>query len=131
MAVPSAVNDAYARPASAVAEELGTDPSVGLTDDEASERLARFGPNVLEESVRPAYLAIAARQFLDLLVALLVAASAVSAVIGEVVEAGAIGAILVLNALLGFSEEASAERAVLALRESAQQWANVVRGGSE
>jgi Ca2+-transporting ATPase len=131
MAVPPAGNDAYARSASAVADELGTDPSAGLTDDQASARLARVGPNVLEQSVRPPYVSIAARQFLDPLVALLVAASAVSAVIGEVVEAGAIGAIVVLNALLGFSEEASAERAVLALRESIQQWANVVRGGSE
>jgi P-type Ca2+ transporter type 2C len=131
MAVPPAVNDAYSRSTSAVADELRTDPSTGLSDDEASERLARFGPNMLEQSVRPPYVSIAARQFLDPLVALLLAATAVSAVIGEVVEAGAIGAIVLLNALLGFSEEASAERAVLALRESIQQWANVVRGSGE
>src|SRR3712207_9178234 len=69
--------------------------------------LFRSGPNELGQAKRPAYLAIAARQFLDPLVALLVAAAVVSAAIGEGVEAGAIGAIVFLNGVLGFSQEVS------------------------
>jgi Ca2+-transporting ATPase len=62
---------------------------------------------------------------------LLVVAAAVSAAIGEPLEAAAIGVIVLLNAGLGFFEEASAERAVLALRESVEQSATVIRNGDE
>jgi Ca2+-transporting ATPase len=131
MTAPVVLDDAHARTPADVAAVLGTDASLGLSDSEAAARLTRFGPNVLEESTRPAYLSIALRQFLDPLVALLVVAAAVSAAIGEPLEAAAIGVIVLLNAGLGFFEEASAERAVLALRESVEQWATVVRNGDE
>jgi Ca2+-transporting ATPase len=88
----------------------------GLSEHEAAARLAHSGPNRLARAARPAYLAIALRQFADPLVGLLVAAAVVSFAIGDKVEGAAIGAIVVLNALLGFVQEASAERAVLALR---------------
>ena len=55
---------------------------------------------------RPPYAAIALRQFADPLVGLLIAAAAVSFVIGEGIEAAAIGAIVLVNALLGFVQEA-------------------------
>jgi P-type Ca2+ transporter type 2C len=129
MAGPLGLDEPHSRSVSAVAGDLSTHPSRGLSDEEASARLVRYGPNVLEESPRPRYLAIAARQFADPLVALLLVAAVVSALIGEVVEAAAIGLIVVLNGLLGFFEEASAERAVLALRESVHELASVVRGG--
>jgi Ca2+-transporting ATPase len=60
---------------------------------------------------------------------LLVVAAAVSAAIGETLEASAIGAIVVLNAALGFRQEVGAHRAVLALRDSFRQTARVIRGG--
>ncbi len=60
---------------------------------------------------------------------LLVAAAAVSAAIGETLEAAAIAAIVVLNGALGFSQEAGAQRAVLALRERFRRSTRVVRGG--
>jgi P-type Ca2+ transporter type 2C len=64
-------------------------------------------------------------------VGLLVAAAAVSFLIGEEIEAAAIGAIVLLNALLGFVQEVGAERAVLALREALVQRASVIRSGRE
>jgi Ca2+-transporting ATPase len=114
-----------------VAERLATDAERGLTEEEARERLTRFGPNRLEQAQRPPYLAIALRQFADPLVALLIAAAAVSAAIGEGVEAAAIGAIVVLNAVLGFVQESGAERAVLALRDVLEHRAAVMRSGRE
>jgi Ca2+-transporting ATPase len=131
MAVSVVPDEPHSRPPSAVADELGTDPSRGLTERDVSSRLEGYGRNVLHEPARPKYLAIAARQFLDPLVALLVVAAIVSALIGEVVEAGAIGLIVLLNGLLGFFEEASAERAVLALRESVEELATVIRDCAE
>jgi Ca2+-transporting ATPase len=64
-------------------------------------------------------------------VLLLVAAVVVSAAIGERAEAAVIAAIVVLNGILGFVQEAGAERAVLALGEALERTAAVVRDGEE
>ncbi len=122
----------YAAPADQVARQLGLgDLQAGLTTAGAEARRAAYGLNVLPEARRPAYIAIAARQLFDPLVALLVGAAIVSAVIGEQLEAGVIGAIVALNAVLGFVQEAGAERAVLALRGMVSAEATVVRDGAE
>ncbi|MFN8163580.1 MAG: cation-transporting P-type ATPase [Solirubrobacterales bacterium] len=114
-----------------VARGLGTDPGLGLSEGEARDRLEQFGPNTIEGRRAPPYAAIALRQFTDPLVLLLAAATAVSLAIGEGVEAAAIGAIVVLNAVLGFSQELGAERAILALRCSLVLHASAIRAGSE
>jgi Ca2+-transporting ATPase len=114
-----------------LASRLGTDLQQGLSEPEAAERLVRVGPNRLARSARPAYARIAARQFADPLVGLLVAASAVSFAIGDRIEGAVIIAIVVLNAALGFAQEVGAERAVLALRAALEQRATVVRSGRE
>ena len=121
----------HAATAGRVAEALGTEIRRGLDEREAEARLHSVGPNRLERARRPPYAAIAARQFADPLVLLLVAAAAVSAAIGDEIEAGVIGAIVVLNAVLGFVQEAGAERAVLALRGSLERRASVFRSGRE
>jgi Ca2+-transporting ATPase len=122
---------AHALAAEDVAQELAVDLEQGLSGAEAEARLVRFGPNRLPRARRAAFAAIALRQFADPLVGLLVGAVLVSALIGERIEAAAIAAIVVLNALLGFVQEARAERAVLALREVLEQRASVVRDGRE
>jgi calcium-translocating P-type ATPase len=122
---------AHALDAAGVARNLQVDPAVGLTAAAAARRLAEQGPNELPAPTRPPYLRIAARQVADPLVLLLVAAAAVSALIGDEIEAAAIGAIVLLNAALGFAQEAKAERAVLALRGGLGEHAGVVRDGAE
>ena len=114
-----------------IAAALESDAERGLDETDATNRLRKVGPNVIERAQRPRYLDIAARQVWDPLVALLIAAAVVSAVVGETVEASVIAAIVVLNAILGFFEELSAERAVLALREAVPLHAAVVRAGAE
>lgn len=125
------MDDAHALPVEQVALALASDGEQGLSEEEAAARLVRFGPNRLERAARPPYALIALRQFADPLVGLLVAAAAVSVLIGEGLEAGAIGAIVLLSALLGFVQEAGAERAVLALREVLELHASVTRSGRE
>ena len=122
---------AHSQSVAHVARELGADLEDGLSQHEAKDRLARFGPNRLDRAARPRYAAIALRQFADPLVGLLLGAAAVSGLIGEYVEAAAMGAIVVLNAVLGFVQEARAEHAVLALRDVLERHANVVRDGRE
>ncbi len=107
----------HALAAEDVARGFDADLERGLSDAEAAARLVRFGPNRLPRAHRPAYAAIALRQFADPLVGLLLGAVIVSLLIGERIEAAAIAAIVLLNALLGFVQEARAESAVLALRE--------------
>ena len=114
-----------------LAQELSVDLDRGLEEQEARRRLSEAGPNRLPVPVRPPYATIAARQFADPLVALLVGATAVSVLVGEPLEAVVIAAIVVLNAVLGFVQEAGAERAVLALRSVLLPTAEVIRGGRE
>jgi len=102
------MSDSYALPAAEVARSLASDAELGLSDTESAARLDRIGPNRPERPARPPYLEIAARQFVDPLVGLLIAAALVSALVGQGVEAAAIGVIVVLNAALGFTQEARA-----------------------
>ncbi|HEX4929067.1 MAG TPA: cation-transporting P-type ATPase, partial [Gaiellaceae bacterium] len=114
-----------------LARALATDLIGGLEESDAHRRLVEVGANRLPVPDRPQYLAIAARQMADPLVALLLAATAVSVLIGEQLEALVIAAIVVLNAVLGFVQEAGAERAVLALRSAIRPTASVIRAGRE
>lgn len=121
----------HALPPAGVARDLTGDLALGMTENSAAARLEEVGLNCLPMPTRPRYAAIAARQLADPLVGLLVAAAAVSFAIGEPLEASVIAAIVVLNAVLGFVQEAGAERAVLALRSSVQRSAEVIRDGRE
>jgi magnesium-transporting ATPase (P-type) len=127
----SAPASPHARPPDQLAGELASDLDCGLTGEAAAARLAETGPNRLPAPTRPAYASIAVSQLADPLVALLLAAAAVSFAIGEQLEAGVIAAIVVLNAVLGFFQEAGAERAVLALRGAVERTAAVIRDEQE
>ena len=121
--------DAHARSARAVAAALESDVAAGLTEEEARSRLRAHGPNALERPTRPAYSRLALRQLADPLVALLVAAAAVSLAVGEGLESAVIAAIVVLNGAFGFIQEVRAARAVMALTEVVELTAVAVRGG--
>ena len=132
------VTDAWRREAEEVAATLGTDVSRGLSAAEAASRLARYGPNELEPAERvPAWRKLLA-QFADPLIYLLLAAVVVSLVAWAVegaeavpFEAIVIAVIVVLNAVLGYVQEARAEQAVAALQRMAAATAGVVRDGRE
>lgn len=101
----------------------------GLTAAEAAERLERVGPNELTRTPPPSPWAILAGQFANPLVLLLAGAAVVTVLVGEHVDAIAIGAIVVLNAIVGFVQEYRAERALLALRDMTSPRARVLRDG--
>lgn len=101
----------------------------GLSSAEAEQRLSTLGPNEIRRERRPSALTLFARQFASPVIWLLLGASVISAVLGEALDAIAIGAILLLNALIGFFQEHRAERAVMALRSMTAPRARVVRDG--
>ena len=132
----SDVTDAYRESVDAVAEALGTDIRRGLSQDEARTRLAEAGPNELAtEPPVPSWRRFLA-QFQDVLVLLLLIATAVSAVLwfferdtALPYESIAIFAVVLLNATMGYIQESRAEAAVAALRAMSAAEATVIRGG--
>jgi Ca2+-transporting ATPase len=101
----------------------------GLSASEAAQRLARDGPNALPEARARGPVAIFVAQFADFMIGVLLFAAGVAFVIGEGIEAAAILAIVVLNAILGFVQEWRAEQAMAALRSLAAPHAHVLRDG--
>nr|HMN61206.1 HAD-IC family P-type ATPase [Anaerolinea sp.] len=112
-----------------VVERLGTQIENGLTTEEAAKRLAQYGPNQLAEKPRPGFIQLVLSQLKSFVVILLIVAALVSAVLGEWIEAGAILAIVVLNAILGVVQESRAEEALAALKKMAAPEAQSVRDG--
>ncbi len=101
----------------------------GLSHVEAAERLARSGPNELPRAAAPSRLWSFFGQFKSPMIRLLLAATVLAAALGEVTEAVAIGAVVLLNGLVGFVQEDRARRAVLALRALTAPKARVLRDG--
>jgi len=132
----AARDDPSLRDAGEVARALGTDLARGLTSAEAARRLARDGPNELRSAPPvPAWRRFLA-QFRDPLIYLLLAAIAISLVAwllegrgGWPVDAVVIALIVVLNAVLGYVQEAKAESAVAALARMTAVTSAVLREG--
>ena len=101
----------------------------GLTTKEAQSRLGHYGPNQLKEAPRPTFLQMLWEQLNNFVVILLIIASVVSALLGDYIEASAIMAIVVLNAVLGIVQERRAEEALAALKKLAAPDAQVIRDG--
>ncbi|MFM8424917.1 MAG: cation-translocating P-type ATPase [Chloroflexota bacterium] len=102
----------------------------GLSTTEAEKRLEQYGQNQLREAPRPGFLAMLWDQLNNFVVILLIVASVISALLGDYVEAIAIMAIVVLNAVLGIIQEQRAEQALAALKKLAAPEAQVWRDGS-
>ena len=101
----------------------------GLTEAEAAARLARTGPNELRV-IRPVSAwSILIAQLKSVVVLLLAAACGVALALGDLVDAAAIGAVLVINTLLGFVTELRARRAMESLRDLETPKALVLRDG--
>ena len=112
-----------------VSELLATSRETGLSEAEAEKRLARFGANKLDEAEATSFWTMLWQQFNNFVIYLLFAAALISAYLGEWIEAGAILAIVILNAGFGIIQERRAEQALAALRQLASPDAQVLRGG--
>ena len=110
-----------------VAEALGSDLRGGLTTAEAGLRIKGSGPNELREKKGRGPLAIFLEQFKGLIIWVLIAAALVSGFLKEWVDALAILAIIILNAVLGLIQEYRAERSLAALKGLSAPAAKVVR----
>jgi Ca2+-transporting ATPase len=112
-----------------VLQWLDSDPGYGLDQVEAQRRFAQHGPNELINGQAKSLWHILWEQLSEPLVVLLIAATIVSAGLGDYQEAVVILIIVVLNALLGASQEHRSEQAMAALRELAVPVVKVRRAG--
>ncbi len=120
----------YSLSPSQVLEILETGAS-GLSPSQAQERLERQGPNELAPPPKISPLVIFLRQFQNLLILILIAATGISLFLGEHLDAYVILVIILACTVLGFIQEYRAEQAAAALQKLAAPTALVLRGGQE
>jgi P-type Ca2+ transporter type 2C len=112
-----------------VLARLHVDASQGLILTETETRRQRYGPNQITERGAKGPLQIILRQLTGLLVIILIIAAIISTLLGDLKDAIAILAIVVLNAILGFVQEYRAEQAMAALKKLAVPAVRVRREG--
>lgn len=105
--------------------------TMGLTSAEVQKLLEQYGLNIIEEGKKTSLLIQFLRQFKDLMVIILIAASILAFFADEPVDASIILGIVFLNATIGFVQEFKAEKAVEALKKLLSPKARVIRDGRE
>lgn len=111
-------------------EKLAT-TRLGLSAQEAAKRIAQYGPNSLPEKKGTSLPMIFLGQFNSSLILVLLAASIVTYVIGEVTDASIILAVLIFNAIVGTIQEGKAQNTLNALKQFVETKATVIRDGME
>jgi len=99
----------------------------GLTETEAQAQLVRYGPNELKGKRKTPPILVFLRQFLSPLIYVLLLAAIISIVVEHFIDAGVILGVLLLNAVVGFTQETRAEKAMEALKRMAAPRASVRR----
>ena len=125
----------YNRSPAEVLEDLGT-CQTGLTEEEAAQRLTKYGPNKLKEAEKPSLMQRFLSQLKDPMLLILLAAAAVSAVTNALsgesfTEVFIILIVVLLNAVLGVVQESKAEAAIEALQTMTAAKCKVLRGGHQ
>jgi len=114
-----------------VLSSLHSSRRTGLHDKEVTERRSKYGRNVIARKKKINPITIFLNQFKSFLIALLIVAAAISAAIGHYVDSTIIFIIVIMNAVIGFTQEFRAEKAVEALEKLAAPKARVIRNGKE
>lgn len=109
---------------------LKTDLSDGLSLGEVDARLKQYGANELAEPPPQRWWLKLLNQFNEVVIWILIAATILSTIMGDWLEASAIFAIIILNALLGFFQEQKADKALASLKKLSPPIAAVIRDGS-
>ncbi|MBA2483264.1 MAG: HAD-IC family P-type ATPase, partial [Nitrosomonas sp.] len=116
--------------ANAVLASLNTTPD-GLSTDETTNRLAKYGPNRLPETKLRGPLIRFFYQFHNVLIYVLIIACVITAILGHWVDASVILGVVLINAAIGFVQEGKAENALRAIRQMLSPNARVMREGRQ
>ncbi|MGB3989525.1 MAG: HAD-IC family P-type ATPase, partial [Acetivibrionales bacterium] len=101
----------------------------GIDPKQAAERLEEHGKNKLVETRKKTIFQRLIDQLKDPMVIILIAAAAVSGVVGEMADAAVILVVVILNSILGVVQEGKAEKAIEALARLSSPFTRVRRGG--
>ncbi|MBT2735476.1 calcium-translocating P-type ATPase, SERCA-type [Bacillus sp. ISL-7] len=112
-----------------VEKSLETDFSSGLSQEEVKKRINLHGLNELDEGEKQSALLLFFSQFKDFMVLVLLAATLISGLLGEYIDAIAIIAIVIINGFLGFFQERRAEKSLQALKALSAPQVSVLRDG--
>ncbi|MFI7680409.1 cation-translocating P-type ATPase [Actinophytocola sp. NPDC049390] len=124
-----ALTTPYCLPAADVLARLDVASDTGLTAQEVERRVRRYGPNVVPVQRGAGVLRMLAAQFHNPLIYVLLAAGVITLAFGDLVEAGVIAGVVVLNAVIGFVQESRARQALEALARMVPAETVVVRDG--
>jgi len=119
----------HAESASSIVDALSSDPARGLDAATVEERQREHGPNAMRESRGEPAIVRFLRQFHQPLIYILIVASLASAGLGELLDAALIFAVVLINAIVGYIQEAKAINAIGALSRSLTVRATVRRDG--
>jgi P-type Ca2+ transporter type 2C len=125
----SALADPWRLSVDDVLRGLASDRVAGLGASEAAIRLEEHGANELTERVGRSRLAIVREQLVNVMTLILLAAAVLSVALGDWIEATVILAIVLLNAILGYTQEYRAEQSMAALKRMSAPTVRVRRDG--
>jgi P-type Ca2+ transporter type 2C len=106
---------------------LQTDRSSGLSQKEAEQRLKKVGFNELQQAEGKSAILVFLAQFKDFMVVVLLAATLISGLLGEYLDAITIMLIVLVNGILGYIQERKAEKSLKALKELSSPQMAVLR----
>lgn len=126
----SAQRSPWSKTKDEVLEDLHVNFNVGLSSQEAVNRLKAFGKNELKKEIKISPFQRLLSQIESPVVIMLLIAIVVTSFLGDVVDSIAIGSIVIVNAIIGFLQETKAEESVLALKKLSAPKARVLRDGN-
>ena len=101
----------------------------GLSTEEAKRRFIKNGPNRFDEQEKESILTLLWRQMNSMLIYILIIAAFISAFVGEIADTVIILLVVLLNAVIGVTQEAKAEKALEELKKLSTPHAIVKRDG--
>ncbi len=123
------LQNVFMMPDDQVEKSLNTSKEKGLTDEEAAARINKYGTNELARAKRDSLLILFLRQFHQPLIYILLLVAIVTLVMKEHVDSLVIFAVIILNGVIGFAQEAKALRALESLAGTIETEASVIRSG--
>ncbi len=114
-----------------VIEELSTNTNEGLSEGQAKKRREKHGPNKLPKKEDTTALKIFIKQFKDFLILILFIAAGIAFMADQLIDTYIILAVILFNAIMGFTQEYRAEQAVEAIKDLVKHKVTVLRNGEQ